>query len=258
MTRRRALAAVVLVVVTAATLAACGGGSSSKATSADLVEGAGISPASPLLRSRSRLQRQARDAGGITGEGRAATFLYTHCPDVCPLIAGNLRVVQNQLKDKAKDVVVLAVSTDPRGDTPRNVAKFLRIHRMTGRMDYLMRLAAGRSPPGSEALEHRGQARQAGSRRALLAGLRSEPAWQADLDLSVQLRARGHRARCPDPREAVMPLVFAHAGHVLIDLPIYLGAGHCPGRLAEARELEGEARGRPEGARAFLGPGRLR
>jgi protein SCO1 len=141
-----ALTAVVLVVAAGATLAACGGGSSSKATSADLVGGT-ISPriSAPPIALRDYSGKRVTLAES-RGKVVLLTFLYTHCPDVCPLIAGNLRVVQNQLKDKAKDVVVLAVSTDPRGDTPRNVAKFLRIHRMTGRMDYLIGSSAQLRP----------------------------------------------------------------------------------------------------------------
>jgi protein SCO1/2 len=44
------------------------------------------------------------------------TFLYTHCPDVCPLIASNLNTVLRALGPKAK-VEVFAVSVDPKGDT---------------------------------------------------------------------------------------------------------------------------------------------
>jgi protein SCO1/2 len=44
------------------------------------------------------------------------TFLYTHCPDVCPLIASNLNTVLRALGPKA-NVEVLAVSVDPKGDT---------------------------------------------------------------------------------------------------------------------------------------------
>ncbi|HEY8645163.1 MAG TPA: SCO family protein [Gaiellaceae bacterium] len=44
------------------------------------------------------------------------TFLYTHCPDVCPLIASNLNTVLRTLGPKSK-VEVLAVSVDPKGDT---------------------------------------------------------------------------------------------------------------------------------------------
>jgi protein SCO1/2 len=44
------------------------------------------------------------------------TFLYTHCPDVCPLIASNLNTVLRTLGAKG-NVEVLAVSVDPKGDT---------------------------------------------------------------------------------------------------------------------------------------------
>jgi protein SCO1/2 len=66
------------------------------------------------------------------------TFLYTHCPDVCPLIAGNLRVVHEQIHNEASRVEMLAVSTDPRGDTPRIVKKFLKARGVTGQLDYLI------------------------------------------------------------------------------------------------------------------------
>lgn len=72
--------------------------------------------------------------------GRAVlvTFLYANCPDVCPLIASNLRVALNQLGPRAKSVQVIAVSVDPRGDTPAAVGHFLAAHEMVGRMQYLI------------------------------------------------------------------------------------------------------------------------
>jgi protein SCO1/2 len=72
--------------------------------------------------------------------GRAVllTFLYTHCPDVCPLIASNLRVALNELGARASQAQVIAISVDPAGDTPSSVAGFLRAHEMTGRMQYLL------------------------------------------------------------------------------------------------------------------------
>ncbi len=66
------------------------------------------------------------------------TFLYTHCPDVCPLIASQLRVVQSRLGADAARVQMVAVSVDPKGDTPASVAAFLKAHDMTGRMEYLI------------------------------------------------------------------------------------------------------------------------
>jgi protein SCO1/2 len=72
--------------------------------------------------------------------GRAVlvTFLYANCPDVCPLIASNLRVALNLLGSRAKQAQVIAVSVDPRGDTPAAVARFLQTHEMAGRMQYLI------------------------------------------------------------------------------------------------------------------------
>jgi protein SCO1 len=73
------------------------------------------------------------------GKALLVTFLYTHCPDVCPLITANLRVAQNLMGAKtAAKTQIVAVSVDPHGDTPRTVAAFLKVHEMTGRMQYLI------------------------------------------------------------------------------------------------------------------------
>jgi protein SCO1/2 len=72
------------------------------------------------------------------GKAVLVTFLYANCPDVCPLIAANLRVALNMLGKRASQAQVIAVSVDPRGDTPRAVARFLHTHEMTGRMQYLI------------------------------------------------------------------------------------------------------------------------
>jgi protein SCO1/2 len=66
------------------------------------------------------------------------TFLYTNCPDICPLITSKLRVAMNMLGPRASEVQIIAVSVDPRGDTPAAVARFLRAHEMVGRMQYLI------------------------------------------------------------------------------------------------------------------------
>jgi protein SCO1/2 len=72
------------------------------------------------------------------GKAVLVTFIYTHCPDVCPLIVSHLRTALALLGPKAKKLQIIAVSTDPRGDTPRTVAAFLKAHGMTGRMEYLI------------------------------------------------------------------------------------------------------------------------
>jgi protein SCO1/2 len=73
------------------------------------------------------------------GKAVLVTFLYTNCPDICPLITSNLRVAQNLMGPAtASKAQIIAVSVDPRGDTPKAVAAFLARHEMTGRMQYLV------------------------------------------------------------------------------------------------------------------------
>ncbi len=72
------------------------------------------------------------------GKAVLVTFIYDHCPDVCPIIVGNLHTALSQLGPEAQRLQIIAVSVDPRGDTPRTVRTFLREHRMTGRMEYLI------------------------------------------------------------------------------------------------------------------------
>ncbi|HVO55655.1 MAG TPA: SCO family protein [Solirubrobacterales bacterium] len=78
------------------------------------------------------------DLAEYKGKAVLVTFIYDHCPDVCPLIVSHLKTAQAELGDKAKDMQIVAVSTDPRGDTPKTVAKFLDEHAMTGKMQYLI------------------------------------------------------------------------------------------------------------------------
>lgn len=72
------------------------------------------------------------------GKAVLVTFLYTNCPDVCPLITSNLRVALNMLGAWRSRTQIVAVSVDPRGDTPAAVARFLGRHQMVGRMQYLI------------------------------------------------------------------------------------------------------------------------
>jgi protein SCO1 len=76
------------------------------------------------------------------GKAVLVTFLYTHCPDICPLITSNLRAVLKELGARASKVQIVAVSVDPRYDTPGAVANFLSAHGMLGKMQYLIGTAA--------------------------------------------------------------------------------------------------------------------
>ena len=80
------------------------------------------------------------------GKPVVLTFLYTHCPDDCPLIANKLAVVMHNLGKQAQQVAVLAVSTDPTGDTVANVIHFSQVHHMLPYWHYLIGTQAQLSP----------------------------------------------------------------------------------------------------------------
>jgi protein SCO1/2 len=65
------------------------------------------------------------------------TFLYTHCPDQCPLTAIHIDDALARLGPRGKDVVALAVTVDPKGDTPAAVRAYARSHRLRPEFHYL-------------------------------------------------------------------------------------------------------------------------
>lgn len=142
MTALRALGCCVLVLA-ALVVAGCGGGGSTEARTgagrqASFV-GTEASPPQPApsLRLRNYLGESV-DIGRYKGKAVLVTFIYTHCPDTCPLIVSHIKTALSLLGPKARDVQVIAVSTDPRGDNRRTVTAFVNDHGMTGRMKYLI------------------------------------------------------------------------------------------------------------------------
>jgi protein SCO1 len=65
------------------------------------------------------------------------TFLYTHCPDECPLIADHLRAAAEQLGDVTKQTAFIAISVDPDNDTPAAIRQFDQEHHLNGQLRYL-------------------------------------------------------------------------------------------------------------------------
>ena len=67
------------------------------------------------------------------------TFIYTHCPDVCPLITKNLNAALRVIGPSARTQVrVLAVSVDPVGDTPKAVKAYAREKHLFPQFRYLI------------------------------------------------------------------------------------------------------------------------
>lgn len=55
-------------------------------------------------------------------------FIYTHCPDICPITTHNMHTVQDQLKkDKVKNVEFVSLSFDPKRDKPSILKKYAEI-----------------------------------------------------------------------------------------------------------------------------------
>jgi protein SCO1/2 len=73
----------------------------------------------------------------LRGRVVVLTFLYTHCPDVCPLIADHLRITSEQLGSATNKVAFVAVSVDPEHDTPAAIQIFEGEHRLNGSLLYL-------------------------------------------------------------------------------------------------------------------------
>ena len=78
------------------------------------------------------------DTRSLAGRPYLVTFLYANCPDVCPLIGSQLRETLEQLRGDARRVAVVAVSVDPRGDTPATVRTWLRRQREPRQFHYLL------------------------------------------------------------------------------------------------------------------------
>jgi len=146
--RLRLLAALLALLVVAAVVALLAGGGSSttplpggvrEATPGGGLYGTLTLPvrAAPAISLRN-YRGQPVTLARYRGRAVFVTFLYANCPDVCPLIAANLRVALRMLGARAADAQLIAVSVDPRGDTPSAVRHFLAAHELLGAMQYLI------------------------------------------------------------------------------------------------------------------------
>jgi protein SCO1/2 len=115
---RLVLGAVIVVVA-----AGCGSTSKQAAMPASTFEGTELSGAAPGFALHDQDGKLVR-LTSLRGTPVLVTFIYTHCPDVCPIIATNLDTALRKLgPSRAR---VLAVSVDPRRDTPAAARAFLR------------------------------------------------------------------------------------------------------------------------------------
>jgi protein SCO1 len=69
------------------------------------------------------------------GKPVVLTFLYTHCPDVCPLTAEKIHTMMQSLGSNIQNV---AVSMDPKGDTAATTQNFASVHKLGHYFYYLI------------------------------------------------------------------------------------------------------------------------
>jgi len=56
-------------------------------------------------------------------------YVYTHCPDICPMITYNMRDVQRALPDQ-EDFMLVSVSFDPERDSPAILKDYANNYRL--------------------------------------------------------------------------------------------------------------------------------
>jgi protein SCO1/2 len=139
------------VLVLAVVAAGCGGTSTPKLVVP--TPKAGTYAGNPVTPRRQAPAIALHDAWGRPvslaaerGHWVLVTFLYVHCPDVCPLIAQNLNGALQRLGPARARVRVLAVSVDPKGDTPPAVKRFIAQRGLLPQFRYLIGTRAQLTP----------------------------------------------------------------------------------------------------------------
>ncbi|MEA2214907.1 MAG: hypothetical protein QOK19_468 [Solirubrobacteraceae bacterium] len=138
---------VILAILGIATLLLAGGSSKpalpGNAGTAKLSSFAGSTLAppqpAPALTALRNYDGESFNLAADRGKAVFVTFLYAHCPDICPLIAANLHNAYAQMAPAQRARVdIVAVSVDPHGDTAGTVAAFMRAHQLAGEGKYLI------------------------------------------------------------------------------------------------------------------------
>ncbi|HKK47435.1 MAG TPA: SCO family protein, partial [Balneolaceae bacterium] len=70
------------------------------------------------------------------GDIVAVTFIYTHCPNTCPLITANLTNIQDQLEDTT-GIHFVEITFDPKRDTPAVLKNYKRLYKLNDQFSML-------------------------------------------------------------------------------------------------------------------------
>jgi protein SCO1 len=140
-------AAVILAILAGLTLLLVGGTSKpalpghAAASKTARFDGPTLSPSlpAPPLNTLRNYDGTSFNLSAERGKTVFVTFLYAHCPDVCPLIAAKLHATYATMTPALRRrVAIVAVSVDPHGDSAGTVAAFVKLHQLNGEASYLI------------------------------------------------------------------------------------------------------------------------
>jgi protein SCO1/2 len=121
-----------------------GGAAASSDTSTHLPPGLAGRPAPRMRLADARGGRL--DTATLRGKPYAVTFLYTRCPDVCPLIGSEVSSALRSLGPAAKKTAVIGVTVDPSHDNAGAVTSWLKRHDAPSQFHYLIGSEAALKP----------------------------------------------------------------------------------------------------------------
>jgi protein SCO1 len=135
--RGRALCLLGLAVACVA-LVGCGGSSGTAAELPHFSGGDAVPAKAPAPIQLTDYRGHSVDLAALKGRPVLVAFLYTHCHDLCPIVAAKIHTAYSLLKPGTKPPLFLAVSVDPERDTPASARAFNRAHRTSGEIDWLL------------------------------------------------------------------------------------------------------------------------
>ena len=78
------------------------------------------------------------DLEAFRGRVAVLTFLYTSCPDICPVVTNHLRDAYEMLGEEAQEVGIIAVSVDPDRDSVQQAHDYSERWRMVDTWSFLV------------------------------------------------------------------------------------------------------------------------
>ena len=81
---------------------------------------------------------EAASLADFAGRVALVTFLYTDCPDVCPIVANHLRAAADALDADGADAAIIVISVDPQGDDVAAAREYSEHWGMAQRWRYLV------------------------------------------------------------------------------------------------------------------------